>query len=620
MILISLLLWAAPVQARWMTEEEAGSVVENYLIEYDVQKNGASVQLVDYTVRVQGEDAKTSAGQFTIDYNSATDKVEVIEAYTINGKDQIAVEPGMIEDRDKGKAKDYDAIKVRSLAFPQVQIGSRIHIRYKITTSKPVLMDRWATQITFSPGLFIDKVVVRLNSEVPLFYKARDPGKLAQIRQKDKFHLEITNKKPLTGWVHAEKDPYFHPQRFTEIVVSTHKDWKEYFSTLNQDVETVLSKPLPQAMRLWVSGAKGEKDAKAKIMYLMEKMSEEYHYFGDWRRHDGGVVPRTLAEIEKSRFGDCKDLSSMLTAMLRALGIEANLTLVRRGENPWGEEPAYDLPSLNEFNHAIVQAKADGKVYWLDATNPVASIEPYSDIAGRAAWVLDPKNPRFDRLPVVGSMAFLHVHEYEYKFDGADNVRVRVKADLKGMASFRIANDLLMNSRSDVLSDTLEYLSEGQELHSFHYVKEPATKRELKDMEVVLEYEAGRVTFDAGKDAFYVIPDGFLAGAFYETEARESDMRLAEEPFVFRGTRRLKDTVIKQSVPEPCRIQSEWMDLERRIEVQEKDVVILQNVDLKKPYITRDEFRSPAFKKLQKATRECFYRSGVLIASRKGTL
>ena len=62
------------------------------------------------------------------------------------------------------------------------------------------------------------------------------------------------------------------------------------------------------------------------------------------------------------------------------------------------------------------------------------------------------------------------------------------------------------------------------------------------------------------------------------------------------------------------------MDLERRIEIQDKDVVILQNVDLKKSHIAREEFRSPAFKKLQKATRDCFYRSGILIGSRKGSL
>ena len=489
MNLLSLLLLVVPAQARWMTASEAGSVIENYVIEYEIFKNGASTQTVDYTVRVQGEDAKVSASQFAIDYNSATDKVEIIEAMTINGREKIAVEPSMIEDRDQGNAKDYDAIKVRSLAFPQVRLGSRIHIRYKVITAKPVLEGRWASQVTLSPGLFIDKLTVRFKSELPLFFKTRDPGRLALVRQKDKFNIEVTNKKSLPGWVHAEKDPYFHPQRFTDVVVSTHSDWQEYFALLNRDVDVVLSQPLPKAMQLWVTGAKGEKDQKAQIRYLMERMSADYRYFGDWRRHEGGVVPRTLAEIGKSRFGDCKDLSAMLVAMLRALGIEAYPALVRRGENPWGEEPAYDLPNLNEFNHAIVQAKVAGAVFWLDPTNPVASLEPFSDIAGRPTWILNSKNAHFESLPAVKSSAFLHVNDFEYRFKGSDSVTVRAKAQLKGSAPFQIANNLMLSSRSDVLSDTLEYLSEGQEVLSFRYIKEgigddhtPGSITELADV------------------------------------------------------------------------------------------------------------------------------------------
>jgi len=48
-------------------------------------------------------------------------------------------------------------------------------------------------------------------------------------------------------------------------------------------------------------------------------------------------------------------------------------------------------------------------------------------------------------------------------------------------------------------------------------------------------------------------------------------MRLAEEPFVFAARGRLKDTQIKTDRGlNRAGIQSEWMDLERRIEVQDE--------------------------------------------------
>ena len=46
-------------------------------------------------------------------------------------------------------------------------------------------------------------------------------------------------------------------------------------------------------------------------------------YMGDWRATDRGYVPFTLGEIEDRGYGDCKDLSVLLTAMLKASGITA---------------------------------------------------------------------------------------------------------------------------------------------------------------------------------------------------------------------------------------------------------------------------------------------------------
>ncbi len=613
-LLVLLLLGTA--HARWMTIEEAGSVIENYSVEHEVAASGASTQTVDYTVRVQAEDAKVSASLFTIDYNSFTDKVEILEAYSRNGDKIIPVEAAGIEDRDKGESKEYDALKIRSVVFPQVEIGSHLHIRYVIKTAKPLMEKRWSSSVTLMPGSFVEKLHVTVKSEVPLYYRVHDPQHLVTVRQHDKRQLDIVNRKRLPGWVHAEKDVFFHPAGITEVGFSTHEKWPEFFATLDKDFAAILAAPVPKPLQSWLNKAKALPLVSEQILYLMNQMSHDFRYFGDWRRHNGGVVPRTLAEIEKSRYGDCKDLASLLTALLRALKIDANVALVRRGENAWGVEPDYELPEMGHFNHAIVQVKVGTQVWWLDATNPVSSLEAYPDIAGRPAWILQAGQGHFARLPPALSPNFVHAHDYEYRFKSQDAVNVTVTANLRHLAPYRLANELMMAPRSGVLSETLEYFSEGQEVHSFHYTKEPQTTRTLADLTMALEYQAGRVTFDAGKAAFFVIPDGFLNATFYETETRESDLRLSGEPFVFQGVRRLKDTKMAQALPEPCQVRSEWMDLRREIKVDGRDVVILQNVDLKKPFIMHSEFRSAPFHKLQADTKKCFYRAGILVETK----
>jgi len=604
--------FVSTAQARWVTREEAGSVIDSYTVEYNVQKNGAFTETVDYNVRVQAEDAKVSASLFNIDYNSATDTVEVLEAYTLNGKEKIPVEASAIEDRDKGEAKDYDAMKVRSVVFPQVEIGSRLHVKYIVKTSKPLMEGRWSVEQVLGPSMFIEKLRILVKSEVPIYSDISDPHHLITKRQKNKNTVEFINHHEIPGWVTAEKDPYFHPKNYSYIWVSTHKDWAEFFGGIAKDYAAVLNAPLPKTLQGWVKVAAKKKTAKEQILFLMEHMSRNFRYFGDWRRHNGGLVPRTLAEIEKSRYGDCKDLASLLTAMLRGLKMDAHVALVRRGENAWGHEPDYVLPDMSRFNHAIVEVKNGSEIYWLDATNPVSSLQPFPDISGRPAWIMEPAG-RFERLPDAKASDFLHVHEYQYFISNKDNVEVKINAQLKNLAPYHIANELLMAPRQEVLTDTLEYFAENNAVTAYHYTTEPTTTRAIGDMKVGLDYTASRVTFDAGKDQFFAIPDGFLAGPFYETEQRESDMHISDTPFLYQGTRRLKNAKLMQAKPEPCKVESEWMDLERRIEADGNDVVIYQNVNLKKTVITRDEFRSPAFHKLQAGTKACFYRSGVLV-------
>ncbi|NJL24895.1 MAG: hypothetical protein HC902_06790 [Calothrix sp. SM1_5_4] len=75
-----------------------------------------------------------------------------------------------------------------------------------------------------------------------------------------------------------------------------------------------------------------------------------------------------------------------------------------------------------------------------------------------------------------------------------------------------------------------------------------------------------------------------------------------------------------QELPEPCRIESEWMILERKVSVDGRDVVIVQNVDLRKPFITRAEFKSASFRKLQEDSKRCLYRQGLLLEPLNGAL
>ncbi len=75
--------------------------------------------------------------------------------------------------------------------------------------------------------------------------------------------------------------------------------------------------------------------------------------------------PYSPAEVLARRYGDCKDKTQLLVAILRRLGIDAQPVLVSvQSRKGLGDL----LPSPALFDHAIVRAMVDGKTYFLDPT------------------------------------------------------------------------------------------------------------------------------------------------------------------------------------------------------------------------------------------------------------
>jgi hypothetical protein len=76
--------------------------------------------------------------------------------------------------------------------------------------------------------------------------------------------------------------------------------------------------------------------------------------------------PRSPAEVLQKRFGDCKDKSLLLVALLRELGIGAHPVLVNTID---AREMEGWLPAATLFDHAIVRATLQDTVYWYDPTS-----------------------------------------------------------------------------------------------------------------------------------------------------------------------------------------------------------------------------------------------------------
>jgi hypothetical protein len=75
--------------------------------------------------------------------------------------------------------------------------------------------------------------------------------------------------------------------------------------------------------------------------------------------------PSAPAVVAQRRYGDCKDLSLLLMAVLKKLGLEARLILVN---TKLRKSVADLLPMPSLFDHLVVEYKARGQTRWVDAT------------------------------------------------------------------------------------------------------------------------------------------------------------------------------------------------------------------------------------------------------------
>ncbi|MBK8353118.1 MAG: hypothetical protein IPL21_16095 [Saprospirales bacterium] len=89
----------------------------------------------------------------------------------------------------------------------------------------------------------------------------------------------------------------------------------------------------------------------------------------------GGLQPQFAQKTIENGYGDCKALSMLMIALLKAIDIKAYYTLVKAGDN---ENIIKEFPS-NQFNHAIVCVPLNKDTLWLECTDQNIQFNYLSD-------------------------------------------------------------------------------------------------------------------------------------------------------------------------------------------------------------------------------------------------
>ncbi len=311
----------------------------------------------------------------SIGYREGYEQVKIFYANTI-------MSDGTIVSLDEKDIKDYSPysedelytdIKEKKFTMPGIEPNCIVEYAYEVTSVKPTLpydlFDYVFIQHRIPLKENILEIILPKGRALQMAYFKTDIKPIVR-ESDDKIHYtfktldqpEIISEPDMPEIVDREVFPQYYCWTLGDwsIVSKWYADLTKQQMRSNAELE-LFTKEL-------IAGQKTEKDVIRAIFYFV---SQKIRYVAvELGPHTH--QPHLAHEIFKKRYGDCKDKTTLLLAMLKIAKIEGLPCLVPSVPEAFDKS----APTIRAFDHVIaVVPKKDGAYYWLDATNEVASVD-----------------------------------------------------------------------------------------------------------------------------------------------------------------------------------------------------------------------------------------------------
>jgi hypothetical protein len=284
-----------------------------------------------------------------------------------------------------------------SFVFPSVTPGNRTYLRYTNTYKDVRFMP------SFMVGNFypqeVTKYTIKCPKDVSLHFQVfNDHSGLINSTSYEKggyiiYEWSASNVKHQKFEESAPSASYFAPHVVVYVQSYKHKgktvdllkdlpSLYQWYTTFIKGLPTESSDQLKAKVEEITSGKKGDLEKVKAIFYWVQE-NIKYIAFEQGMR---GLIPHPGSYVFEKRFGDCKDMSSLLVSMLGAAGIKAHYTWIGTRDIPYQYS---QLPTPMVDNHMIATyLAADGTPYFLDATSKHTAFGfPSSMIQGKEALI-----------------------------------------------------------------------------------------------------------------------------------------------------------------------------------------------------------------------------------------
>lgn len=196
---------------------------------------------------------------------------------------------------------------------------------------------------------------------------------------------------------HAQPS-WYDPCERTQI--SLYKDWQEVVQelvpefVLSEDLKNAPSKEILNLVEQWKSVYPNPIDQATCALRFVQ---DEVRYFA-FQDYLGRIVPRDARLVLQQRYGDCKNKSMLLHALLFFMGIQSKPVLVHTSVGRFLPDR---LASTHAFDHVILRIDIENKSYWVDPTAMFQGGSLQNTSLPNYYWglVLSPETTGLEKIP-----------------------------------------------------------------------------------------------------------------------------------------------------------------------------------------------------------------------------
>lgn len=291
----------------------------------------------------------------------------------------------------------YDDNKKINFTYPGIQVGTKTTLSYTEKSHEPHFTGSFyfasylpvvhaRVRVIADPGIEMDfrefnfdgvelkKEVNTTDGKTTYVFESKNLGKIYYEDLAPGYsylapHLGIIIKN------------YKNSKGETVKVLGTPKDLYNWYWTFVEGLKEEKNKAVEAIVNKIIEGKESELE-KVKAIFYWVQQNIKYIAFEQGMR---GFIPHPASYICEKRYGDCKDMATIVINMLHHAGVEAYFTWIGTRDLPYSYTN-YPTPSTD--NHMIASYFHDGEAYYLDATGQFISFGyPTSMIQGKEALI-----------------------------------------------------------------------------------------------------------------------------------------------------------------------------------------------------------------------------------------